>query len=343
MGFRVRRSIKIAPGVRLNVSSKSIGVSAGVRGARVSVNSSGRVTRSVGIPGTGISHTKTSSVGRGRSTARPKQSARPKQPIQPPKPPKPKKVKPGLLAPAWEKQLFKQLAGTPDAAAIHSVGQAHPEAARTAAMVEILRVTLPAQDGGRTRGLLNWLFDQGYDPAVDAFITKYIEPADITVPIAAGVVAAMPWDRQTTGLLLAELEQEAGNHPRAIAIVEQLEPTTVAAVSLAELYAEEERWADIIDLTNGLNNDDEAATFLLIQRGTAFREQGYFEAAREALKEALRIRSRPAELRHLALIARGHTYLAEGKKAMARKDYERVLAEDAGYPGLRDMLAEAGA
>lgn len=27
---------------------------------------------------------------------------------------------------------------------------------------------------------------------------------------------------------------------------------------------------------------------LLIQRGTAFREQGYFEASRESLKEALR-------------------------------------------------------
>lgn len=34
-----------------------------------------------------------------------------------------------------------------------------------------------------------------------------------------------------------------------------------------------------------------------------------------------------------------HTYLAEGKKAMARKDYERVLADDASNPGLHDMLA----
>lgn len=54
---------------------------------------------------------------------------------------------------------------------------------------------------------------------------------------------------------------------------------------------EQERWADIVDLTNGLTNEDVAATFLLIQRGTALREQGYFEAAREALKEALRVSS----------------------------------------------------
>ncbi|WP_374974650.1 DUF4236 domain-containing protein [Microbacterium trichothecenolyticum] len=339
MGFKVRKSIKIAPGVRLNVSSKSIGMSAGVRGARVSVNSSGRVTRTVGIAGTGISHSTSTRVGGGRASARPA----PQQPPKMVKPPKPKKVKPSLTAPAWEKQLFKQLEGTPDAAAIHAVGQAHPQAVPTVTMVEVLRVSAPNRDTDRTRALLGWLFDTGYDPAADTFIGKYVETSDLTVPIATGIVAQMPWDRQALGLLLAELEQEAGNHPRAIGIVEQLEPTTVAAVSLAELYSEEERWPEVVDLTNGLTNEDEAATFLLIQRGTALREQGYFEAAREALKEALRIRSRPAELRHLALVARGHTYFAEGKKAMARKDYERVLAEDAGYPGLQEMLSAAGA
>lgn len=333
MGFRVRKSIKIAPGVRLNVSSKSIGVSAGVRGARISANSSGRVTRTVGIPGTGISHTTSVNTRSGAKTQRPKQQ------VQPGRPPKPKKIKPGLMAPSWEKHLFKLLGGTPDAAAIHAVGQQTATIAPTAAMVEILRVALPARDVARVRSLLGWLFDIGYDPASDAFLNKYVETPEITIPIATGITAAMRWDRQALGLLSAELEQDAGERTRAIAIVEQLEPTTVAAVSLAELYAEEERWGDVVDLTNGLTNEDEAATFLLIQRGTALREQGFFEAARESLKEALRPRSRPIELRNLAWVARGHTYFAEGKKAMARKDYERVLADDANYPGLDEMLA----
>jgi hypothetical protein len=52
--WRFRRSVKIAPGVRLNVNKRSVGISAGVRGARSSVNSDGRRTRSVGIPGTGL-------------------------------------------------------------------------------------------------------------------------------------------------------------------------------------------------------------------------------------------------------------------------------------------------
>lgn len=63
MGLRFRKSIKIAPGVRLNLGKKSVGISAGVKGARVSVNSSGRVTKTVGLPGTGLSYVKTSKIG----------------------------------------------------------------------------------------------------------------------------------------------------------------------------------------------------------------------------------------------------------------------------------------
>ena len=66
MGFGFRKSFKIAPGVRLNVSSKSVGISAGVKGLRYSVNSrtGSRVTAS--IPNTGIYYT--TSGGRSRKT-----------------------------------------------------------------------------------------------------------------------------------------------------------------------------------------------------------------------------------------------------------------------------------
>lgn len=63
MGLRFRKSIKIAPGLKLNLNKNSIGLSAGVKGARVSVNSKGKVTKSVGIPGSGISYVTTSSIG----------------------------------------------------------------------------------------------------------------------------------------------------------------------------------------------------------------------------------------------------------------------------------------
>lgn len=59
MGLRFRRSVKIAPGVRLNMSKSGPSLSVGGRGA--TVNFSKRGTRTiVGIPGTGLSFTNTS-------------------------------------------------------------------------------------------------------------------------------------------------------------------------------------------------------------------------------------------------------------------------------------------
>lgn len=62
MGLRFRKSVKIAPGVRLNISKKSVGISAGVKGYRKSINSNGRVTTSIGVPGTGVSCVKTENL-----------------------------------------------------------------------------------------------------------------------------------------------------------------------------------------------------------------------------------------------------------------------------------------
>src|SRR5690606_34685138 len=53
MSIRFRKSFKVAPGVRLNVSKSGLGMSVGTRGARVGVGPRGAYT-SVGIPGTGI-------------------------------------------------------------------------------------------------------------------------------------------------------------------------------------------------------------------------------------------------------------------------------------------------
>ncbi|MCJ8013389.1 DUF4236 domain-containing protein [Paenibacillus sp. KQZ6P-2] len=64
MGLRFRKSIKIAPGIRLNVSTKSTGISFGGKGLRYSINSrtGSRITAS--IPGTGLSYSATSRSGR---------------------------------------------------------------------------------------------------------------------------------------------------------------------------------------------------------------------------------------------------------------------------------------
>lgn len=68
MGFRFRKSVKIAPGVRMNFGKKGVGMSFGGKGARYSISSTGRRTTTVGIPGTGLSYS-TSSGGRRRKSS----------------------------------------------------------------------------------------------------------------------------------------------------------------------------------------------------------------------------------------------------------------------------------
>lgn len=63
MGLRFRKSFKIAPGIKVNFNKKSVGATLGTKGAHYTINSSGRKTSSVGIPGTGISYSTTSGGG----------------------------------------------------------------------------------------------------------------------------------------------------------------------------------------------------------------------------------------------------------------------------------------
>ncbi len=63
MGLRFRKSIGLGKGIRLNLGKGSVGISAGAKGARFSINSSRGATSSVGVPGTGLSYSNTSGGG----------------------------------------------------------------------------------------------------------------------------------------------------------------------------------------------------------------------------------------------------------------------------------------
>jgi hypothetical protein len=61
MGFRFRKSMKILPGVRLNLNAKSASVSFGPRGLKHTISTTGRSTTTVGLPGSGMSFSSSSS------------------------------------------------------------------------------------------------------------------------------------------------------------------------------------------------------------------------------------------------------------------------------------------
>jgi tetratricopeptide (TPR) repeat protein len=322
MGFRMRKSIKVVPGVRLNLSKTGVGASIGAGGVRYSAHSSGRRTVSArtGIPGVYYQQ----SAGKSRSS----RSAPAGAPSGAPK-------KPGLFAPKGEKELYKAVKAQ-DPQAIKRVGEEHSDFRLPS--YSLAGLLILDQEPAEAERLLDEAFATGNDPAEEKFVSTYLF-THIRLSIAEGVAAELPINRDAVGLALAELKQKGGNLDGAIAVVEQLEPTTYSAVSLAELYAQSRRWDEVVELTEGVKNEDDASALLCVFRGRAFREQAFHDAAHEALKEALRARSRAAEIRHLALAERAQNFVAQGKKSQARKDLERILADDSSYEGVREQLA----
>lgn len=64
MGLRFRKSLRIAPGVRLNITQSGVSTTLGPRGASVNLGTSG-ARGNVGIPGTGLSYSQRLSAGDG--------------------------------------------------------------------------------------------------------------------------------------------------------------------------------------------------------------------------------------------------------------------------------------
>jgi len=160
------------------------------------------------------------------------------------------------------------------------------------------------------------------------------------VGIADGISSVLPLDETTLALLYAEVLEIQDKFDEALAIVRELPLTPVSMLSIADLLVQKKAWDDLITLTTRLANTDDITCLLLIYRAMAFREQKYYDAAAESFKEAMKSKSRDPELRNRALLERADSYLDQGKKALARKDLEKILAANPQYDGLKEALAK---
>ena len=79
MSLRFRKTITLAPGLRLNLGARGVSLSAGPRGASVTLGRNG-LFGNVGLPGTGLSY-RTRLDGRRRNAAEPDEPVPPAEPI----------------------------------------------------------------------------------------------------------------------------------------------------------------------------------------------------------------------------------------------------------------------
>lgn len=335
MGFRMRKSVKLGPGVRLTASHRGASLRVGPRGAGVSASTAGRRTVSAGIPGSGAGYQKS---WQGGSRAQTRQAV----PVPPPPPPKP-----GLLAPGYEKAFHKALqraAAGDSAGALALFREAAEKDPSDKALADDFfagMFSAQAQDNEAAERYLEKVVtsDQSLP---DKLMTKYAPGGHVAVPVTGSVAVEVPFGTLAAVLILAEVYQRQGRIDEAIGVLQQLVEEAGShpflVLSLCDLYAEAEAWDEIVDVAAGVTNEDDVSLQVRLIQARAFREQGINEAALEAYKDALRSKKRDSELLKAARYERGKLYIAIGEKAQGRKDLEKLYAEDARFGDVAELL-----
>ena len=330
------------PGVRLNFNKNSVGLSLGVKGAHYTMNSNGRRTVSAGIPGTGLYSVETLSGGtRTPRSARTVQSPEPQSLSGPPAP--------GLFARKDEKALNVFLldiynAANPDtpvqvvekAAALKAL---YPSLAPAADLITFLHGV--TDDACKIDALVlgKELWSHRARLFNDALVYKYFTEITPSAQITRGISSHGIYNAQTLGFIYAEVLQGEAKYEEALAVLEEMIPDQMVAISIADIELTNKQFDQAIETTEDIENEDDATAMLLVLRGIAFREKSLNDAAVECFKRALSHKSRSEGLLHRALFERAESYIRMGKKAMAIKDLEKILVDEPQYPEVEEKLA----
>jgi tetratricopeptide (TPR) repeat protein len=121
----------------------------------------------------------------------------------------------------------------------------------------------------------------------------------------------------------------------------EVEKSSAIVLSLAELLAQSAAWDEVVELTAGTKNEDDATLATCIFQGQALEKKGMTDAALEVYRDALRSKKRNDELLKRARYQRGRLYLKLGKKAQGKKDLGRVYADEPGYLDVAQLLESA--
>ena len=338
MAFRFWRRVRLAPGVTLNLSKSNASLSFGPRGAKYTVSPRGN-RATAGIPGTGLFYTvhDRKRSGRGGAAPAPRVAQR-------------DRLKLGffqrLMTPAEEKRFIDGIRalneGDQDAAlaALEEAGDL-PDAAWMAGMIRLRREDFDAAKA-HFEYALRRLDDLG------SLFEKYEIAAQASLPITSDIFAHVFPRERGTRLALVEIAQLQGRHDDAmthIARLMEIDPTDpVVLLSFAELALDSPQDRALMDrvvhATLHVENETPVDTAILLYRGKALAALGMPDAAIDVLTLANRRRKdRPEGLLHQIRYDRAVLYEEVGRKAQARRDFERLYAAD---PSFEDVRARLG-
>jgi tetratricopeptide (TPR) repeat protein len=334
MSLRFRQYLKILPGLKLIVSKRGLGLNLGVRGAHVTVNTQGQFTRSIGIPGTGLSDVKRTSLRKRKKKSSKEFEEVKEYENQIPKP-QPKNT-PSIFASKNEKLFFEAL--TAHEIFLYKNLFSIPELELVSKSIAV-QLAIQTDDGMKES--IHWfeeIWKNKSDLANNKLFKKYVSQIIVVIPVAPGILFQTYLNIQALGLLYIEVLQQAKNFRRAKQIAEELTADQISAISLSEIEVQLGEYDEVLSLTENIDNVDDSTAILLVFRAIALREKKLFDASKEVLKESLKSKKRNPDILHKALFERAKTHIAEGNKAKAKSDLEKIIANDSDYPGVNELL-----
>ena len=348
MTLRFRRTLKIAPGLRINFNKNSISLSAGPRGAHYTVSSSGKRTVSAGIPGTGLyaydSYNPRAAKRRAAATAKPEpqdiHSFAQATPM------------PTLFSKPAERAFSSFLTDIYN----HEPAYTPHEIVEKAKALEVKYDSLMYP-----LNLLSFLHivneDEYQDKLIEmgsklwaaretAFtnplVVKYFKGIRPVVRVSEGISATEILNQQQFGFFWCEVLQAHEKYQDALTVLHEMDPTQLVAISMADIEISMKDYDAALETTSDITNEDDATVMLLILRGIAFREQGLYDASLECMKQALAKKDRAKEALHRAHFERSITYEKMKKIELARKDIELILVDDPTNEEVKERLKGLG-
>jgi len=294
---------------------------------------------SAGIPGTGLYSVETLSAGTRTSRTSAAQESVEENFVTP---------APGLFAGKMERAFNKFLldiynyesrdTATQVVEKATALKQAYPSLSAPLDLITLLHAAPDDAFKGKIEGWCKVLWDTRDQVFSDPMVKKYFTGISPQAQITKGIATNENYNLQTLGFIYAEILQEAKKHDEALTVLHEMRPDQLVAISIADIELTKGEFDSAIETTEDIENEDDATAMLLILRGVAFREKNLNDASIECFKRALAFKKRAEQLRHRAYFERAETYIRMGKKAMAIKDLERILVDDASYPGVDEKL-----
>ena len=340
MGLRFRRTLKIAPGLRLNFNKNSIGLSIGPRGAKYTINSSGRRTASVGIPGSGLYYTE--SVGGGK-----RQQADDPYTATNSRGQEFTIDQPGFFAGRAE-TLFYQFANEfliKDSGKTLEETKAQADFIKTkepdiAPLIDLVMIPRIAEHDPKAALTICEKLYAIPDLLKTKIAQKYFDQFKLTIPIARGIYFETDYNHSFLTYTYSEILQALGQPEKALEIIQNAPDSQDKEIAMLDLALATKDFDTVIDETNDIINEDDASTIQLIFRAIAFRELKQYDLAQETFKLALAKRSRSSEILTFAKYERALTYEAMGKRPQAIKELQKILAANYEDKAAQEKLAE---